>query len=166
MKDRPNLHETPARIEPTRLEDVSADLTDVVAELSSSAESLGKGLHPATAASLSDLVRIMNTYYSNLIEGHNTRPWDIARAMTGDFDKDPERRNLQIEAAAHVRVQTEIDRLGRAGKIGEPAGRDFIRRLHREFYEGASGAMLTIKGTDSSFQMVPGERRSRPDHDV
>ena len=79
--------------------------------------------------------------------------------MTGDFDKDPEGRNLQIEAAAHVLIQTDIDRLGRAGKIGEPAGRDFIRRLHREFYAGASGAMLTIKGTDSSFQMVPGEWR-------
>ena len=165
MTDRPNL-ETPARIEPTRLEDVGADLTDVVAELSSAAESLGKGLHPATAASLADLVRIMNTYYSNLIEGHNTRPRDIARAMTGDFDKDPERRNLQIEAAAHVRLQAEIDRLGRAGKMEEPADRDFIRRLHREFYEGASEEMLTIKGGRSFFRMAPGQWRSRPDHDV
>jgi hypothetical protein len=38
-------------------------------ELPSAAESLGKGLHPATAATLADQVRIMNTCYSNPIEG-------------------------------------------------------------------------------------------------
>ena len=53
----------------------------------------------------------MNCYYSNLIEGHNTRPRDIARALVGDLDEDEGRRNLQIEAAAHVRVQEKIDRL-------------------------------------------------------
>jgi len=79
--------ETPARIEPTKLEDVSPEITDVIAELASAAASLGKRLHPATAANLADLVRIMNTYYSNLIEGHNTRPRDIARALMGDFDE-------------------------------------------------------------------------------
>jgi hypothetical protein len=39
-------------------------------------------LHPRTAAHLADLVRIMNTGYSNLIEGHDTRPRDIERALT------------------------------------------------------------------------------------
>jgi Fic family protein len=121
--------ETPARIEPTKLEDVSPEITDVIAELASAAASLGKGLHPATAANLADLVRIMNTYYSNLIEGHNTRPRDIARALIGDFDENPERRDLQIEAAAHVRVQTDIDTLGAAGNLEEPANSGFIRWL-------------------------------------
>jgi hypothetical protein len=50
----------------------------------------------------------MNTYYSNFIEGHDTRPRDIERALAGEFDRDPGRRNLQIEAAAHVRLQSEI----------------------------------------------------------
>ncbi len=158
--------ETPAGIEPTRLEEVGTALTDVVAELSSAAESLGKGLHPATAAHLADLVRIMNTYYSNLIEGHNTRPRDIARALSGDLDDDPQRRNLQIEAAAHVRVQAQIDRMGREKTLGEPADADFIRWLHREFYRDAGAQMLTIHGAGGSFAMQPGEWRSRAEHDV
>jgi Fic family protein len=157
---------TSARIEPTSLENIDTALTDVVAELSSAAESLGKGLHPATAANLAELVRIMNTYYSNLIEGHNTRPRDITRALSGDLDTNLDRRNLQIEAVAHVHVQAEIDRLGREKKLTEPATVDFIRWLHREFYRGASEEMLTIKGTDKSFVMVPGEWRSLPEHDV
>jgi Fic family protein len=158
--------ETPARIEPTRLDDISPQINDLVAELASAAAILGKGLHPATAANLADLVRIMNSYYSNLIEGHNTRPRDIARALSGDLDENPERKNLQIEAAAHVRVQAEIDGMGGAGKLEEPANMDFIRWLHREFYRGASEAMLTVAGDGKSFVMVPGEWRSRPEQDV
>ena len=161
-----NQPETPARIEPALLEDVGTDLMDVVAELAAAAETLGKGLHPATAANLADVVRIMNTYYSNLIEGHNTRPHDIARALAGDLDENPERRDLQIEAAAHVRVQAEIDRQGRDGKLEEPANTDFIRRLHREFYRGASDEMLTVRNGKRAWRLKPGEWRSRAEQDV
>src|SRR3984957_21269127 len=100
--------ETVDRIEPALLEDAPANITDVVAELSAKAATLGSALHPRTASNLADLVRIMNTYYSNLIEGHHTRPRDIERALEGDLDADPARRDLQIEAAAHVRVQAKI----------------------------------------------------------
>src|SRR5439155_14643673 len=130
--------ETIARIEPTLLDEVPGELNDVVAELAAASSKLGASLHPTTAASLADLVRIMNTYYSNLIEGHNTRPRDIVRALAGDFARDQERRNLQLEAAAHVRVQREIDRKGALGELGEPAAAEFIRELHREFYRDAA----------------------------
>ena len=158
--------ETPQRIEPARLDEYGADIGDVLAELSSAAEVLGRGLHPATAANLAGLVRIMNTYYSNLIEGHNTRPRDIARALSGDFDEAPEKRNLQIEAAAHVRVQAKIDAMGQKGELSEPATGDFIRWLHREFYDGASEEMLTITSDHHTFVMVPGEWRTKIEHDV
>src|SRR2546430_422227 len=77
--------ETIFRIEPTLVDEVPGELNDVVAELAAASSKLGASLHPTTAASLADLVRIMNTYYSNLIEGHNTRPRDIVRALAGDF---------------------------------------------------------------------------------
>ena len=137
--------ETPQRIEPARLEETSEALADVIADLSAASARLGKGLHPRTAANLADLVRLMNTYYSNLIEGHNTRPRDIARALEGKLDRDKERRNLQLEAAAHVRVQTEIDRLAAVNELPEPASVDFIQWLHREFYRNAPKEMLLIK---------------------
>ena len=73
--------ESVARIEPIRLEEPTTDIADVIAELAASSATLGKALHPRTAANLADLVRVMNTYYSNLIEGHNTRPRDIERAL-------------------------------------------------------------------------------------
>jgi Fic family protein len=127
---------------------------------------LGSGLNPQTAANLADLVRIMNTYYSNLIEGHRTRPGDIERALAGKFDRDKARRNLQMEAAAHVRVQAAVDRMYAQGKLPEPASIDFIRWLHREFYRDAPKEMLRIRGEGSDFMMTPGAWRSRPEHDV
>src|SRR5271163_4545930 len=92
-----------------------------VAELSATAATLGQALHPRTAANLAGVVRITNTYYSNLIEGHNTRPNDIERALAGKFDDDEQRRNLQIEAAAHVRVQAAVDRMTAENRLSEPA---------------------------------------------
>jgi ribosomal protein L20 len=41
-------------------------------------------------------VRGMNCYYSNLIEGHDTLPVDIERAMRADLATEPRRRDLQI----------------------------------------------------------------------
>lgn len=154
------------RIEPARLEAFPEKVTDLVAELASSAANLGNRLHPLTAANLADVVRIMNSYYSNLIEGNNTRPRDIERALAGDLEADPARRNLQIEAASHVRVQAAIDQLARQGALPEPASVDFIRWLHREFYRDADPSMLVVTGAGRDFNMVPGEWRSRPEHDV
>jgi len=166
-QNRPNNPpETVYRIEPTRLENPPEAVADLVAELSASSAKLGGSLHPLTAANFAELVRIMNTYYSNLIEGHDTRPRDIERALAGEFDRDQGRRNLQIEAAAHVRVQSEIDHMAAEERLPEPASADFLRWLHREFYRDAPQPMLRVRGPEREFIMEPGEWRSRPENDV
>ncbi len=159
--------ETPSRIEPARLEQPPEAIVDLVAEIATASAVLGRALHPTTAANLADLVRLMNCYYSNLIEGHDTRPRDIERAMSGDLDQNEARRNLQREAVAHIRVQAEIDRLAAQGALTEPASRAFIGWLHREFYRDAPDDMLRIGDATAgrSFLMTPGDWRSRPEHD-
>jgi Fic family protein len=108
----------------------------------------------------------MNCYYSNLIEGHNTTPREIERALQDRLDTAEERRNLQLEARAHIRLQREVDRLHAAGALPEPASAEFIRWLHREFYEDAPEAMLRIEGAGRVLRMTPGEFRTRPEEDV
>ena len=51
----------------------------------------------------------MNCYYSNLIEGHDTHPVDIERALKNDYSRDEKKRDLQLEAKAHIIVQQGID---------------------------------------------------------
>lgn len=108
----------------------------------------------------------MNAYYSNLIEGHNTRPKDIERALAGKLETDEQRRNLQIEAAAHVRVQAKVDELAAEGRLPEPASTEFIQWLHREFYRDAPAELLRVSSAGRSLLMEPGAWRSRPEHDV
>src|SRR5882672_7935016 len=96
-EDRQKMLETPARIEPCLFED------DV----------------PRVLAELADLVRMMNSYYSNLIEGHNTRPLDIEKALTG-VQIEPEKRPLALEAKAHVEVQRAIDVAHMTNKLPIP----------------------------------------------
>lgn len=166
MRSAKDLIEDVSRIEPAKLEEAPEAIADVVASLSAAGAILGSALHPTTAANLAALVRIMNTYYSNLIEGHDTRPRDIERALAGNLDQDEGRRNLQLEAAAHVRVQAEIDCMAAEDALPEPASPDFIRGLHRDFYRDAPEEMLRIRSASTEFIMEPGEWRSRPEHDV
>ncbi|MCP2158529.1 MULTISPECIES: Fic family protein [Agrobacterium] len=118
-----------------------------------------------TAAQLARTFRIMNTYYSNLIEGHNTRPREIEQALQG-IEPEDDRRDLKIEAVAHYRVQQEIDEREAAGMLPDPASIEFIRYLHRAFYDGATVKMLTIVGNHHSFVMTPGEWRRGEGQDV
>ncbi len=157
--------ETPSRIEPTRIEAPSEATADALAELTAAAATLGSALHPRTAGHLAELVRIMNTYYSNLIEGHDTRPRDIERALANDFESDPDRRNLQLESVAHVRVQAAIDRMATNDDLPEPASTAFLKWLHHEFYRDAPASMLRIVATKPELFMSPGEWRARAEHD-
>src|SRR3984957_11729000 len=158
--------ESVSRIEPARLDEPTGPIADAIAELAAAAAMLGKALHPRTASNLADLVRIMNTYYSNLIEGHDTRPREIERALAGELDQDEGRRNLQLEAAAHVRVQREVERMCAEGMLPAPASDAFLKWLHLEFYRNAPEAMLLIKHGPTEFRMQPGEWRSGPEQDV
>ena len=159
--------ETPARIEPCLFEDrIPADLADLVVEIQQAADGLGRDLHPESAAELADLVRIMNCYYSNLIEGHNTRPRDIERALAG-AEFDAETRPLALEARAHVIVQRRIDEAYRAGTLAQPTSSDFLSWVHRAFYEEMPEEFRYVEHPDGSQEeIVPGRMRQNGDSEV
>lgn len=158
--------ESVARIEPCLLDNAGGELLDLVAEIPAAASRLGTRLNPRTAASLARLVRVMNCYYSNLIEGHNTRPREIERALENDFVADEARRNLQLEARAHIRIQELLDEEAARGALPDPASVAFLQRLHREFYRDAPEAMLLVEGAGRRFHMVPGALRADAHQDV
>jgi len=145
---------------------VSGTPLDLLTEIAAAASRLGARLHPRTAASLAAAVRVMNCYYSNLLEGHNTRPRDIERALANDLDVDETRRNLQLDARAHIRFPEVMDAEAAAGTLADPVSLDFLLRLHREFYRDAPDAMLLIEGAGRRFRMVPGTLRNDPLHHV
>src|SRR4051794_16053086 len=86
----------------------AAGLAELSATLLRKSAELGAALHPITRASVATLLRPMNSYYSNLIEGHNTHPLDIEKALHNDYSADSSKRALQLESKAHIEVQLLI----------------------------------------------------------
>src|SRR5664279_6227847 len=84
-------------------------LTDLAFDLTQKSASFRRSLLPSVLVSLANLVRAMNCYYSNLIEGHDTHPVDIELALKNDYSTDTHKRDLQLEAKAHIQVQEWID---------------------------------------------------------
>ncbi|NTW69835.1 MAG: Fic family protein, partial [Chlorobiaceae bacterium] len=160
------ITETPPPLEPCLPDTLEPEIVDLIAALSSAAEVLGHRLHPKTAASLADLVRVMNCYYSNLIEGHNTKPREIEAALQSLFSTSGERRNLQIEAVAHIRLQREIDAMHACATLPDAASSQFICWLHKEFCKDLPDAMLYLEKTEGRIRIDPGKFRSEPMHDV
>ena len=99
----------PSAMEPMFPCDGNAALTDLAVDVIASASHLSGQIQEPVRESIGDLVRSMNCYYSNLIEGHNTHPRDIDAALAGNYSRDPKRRVLQLEARAHIEVQRLID---------------------------------------------------------
>lgn len=111
--------ETISQMEPMLIRESSrhySKLADLTLELTAKATGLQRSLPQGIISALSNLVRSMNCYYSNLIEGHDTHPLDIERAINQDYSQDPKKRNLQIEAYAHIEVQKWLDAGGLKGK--------------------------------------------------
>jgi Fic family protein len=100
----------------------------------------------------------MNCYYSNLIEGHDTHPIDIERALRKDYSADPEKRNLQLEAEAHIAVQKWIDE---GGLTGRACTADGIREIHRRFCELLPDELLYVEHptTRERIPVIPGTLR-------
>ena len=133
-------------------------LLDLAFELGRDAAALRASLPATLAVPMAGVVRSMNCYYSNLIEGHDTHPLDIERALRRDFSDDPEQRDLQLEAAAHIEVQRWID----AGHLdGRALSVDGLRDVHRRFCERLPAELLRTTSPDGSTRIpvVPGAWR-------
>lgn len=151
-------------MEPLLLGDSSknrAGLHDLALDLTAKSAGFCRSLPPGILASLADLVRAMNCYYSNLIEGHDTHPVDIERALKNDYSQDRKKRDLQIEAKAHIEVQRWIDQGGLIG--GEAFTTEGIREVHRRFCEALPEDLLWVEepSTKERVRVVPGELRHR-----
>ena len=137
-------------------------LQDLAIELATRSAGFRRSLSDRVVIALADLVRSMNCYYSNLIEGHDTHPVDIERALKKDYSADPKKRNLQLEAAAHIAVQKWIDEGGLAGSATTSKA---ILEIHRRFCELLPDELLFIEHptTKEKIAVIPGALR---EHDV
>jgi Fic family protein len=140
------------------LAEVSVEIFRKSGELSTTLPS--KSVRRGVAA----LIREMNSYYSNLIEGHKTLPRDIARALRDDFSEREEDRRNQLLNVAHIRTEEAM----RLRLVNEPDlgvfQPEFIQWLHREFYAALPPEeWFTTSLSGKRYPLEPGVFR---DHNV
>ncbi|MEX0719059.1 MAG: Fic family protein [Balneolaceae bacterium] len=125
------------------------------------AASLSEIVHPITKKEIRRLLRHINSYYSNRIEGEHTTPVDIEKAVKKEYSTDESKKRLQELNVAHIEVQKEIDSRFEKGEDIAVCSADFLCWIHKEFYNKVSETFLRISNNDEIISMKPGELRNR-----
>ncbi|RBP52979.1 Fic family protein [Arenicella xantha] len=126
-----------------------------------SAQLTGRLAKPAQAT-LERYMRVINSYYSNLIEGNATRPHEIRAAHSGQYSSDPAKRDLQKESVAHMAVQQWLQ--NQSPDLTEVFSPSFIKQVHARFYQQLPESLWDVKDQQGQVlgRVVPGEWRSQP----
>ncbi len=141
-------------MEPLLPEDRDGKLAGLALEVLRRVERLRSALHPVTRRGVVDLVCSMNSYYSNLIEGHRTTLRDIDAALRQEFAGNREQRELQQLHWAHVETQRWMESELTHRSPADICSSEFLCKVHREFY----------RRLPEGFQAL--EEESRPKHRV
>ena len=163
IAELPDRNEPISLMEPMRISTSSrhrASLADLSVDLAAHSAGFRRSLPEGVLSALADLVRAMNCYYSNLIEGHDTHPLDIERALKNDYSANADKRNLQLEAKTHIAVQQWIDEGGLEGQAVSTKG---ICEIHKRFGELLPEELLWVEEPDTKERMrvIPGALRRR-----
>ncbi|MBM3861566.1 MAG: Fic family protein [Verrucomicrobia bacterium] len=149
-----------AAIEPLLPDLRRADLAELSQKITLAVGELRGFVHaPVVREKIAALVREMNCYYSNLIEGHKTLPRDIERAQHADFAKDQKQKENQLLAVAHI--QTEEAMLTHLRKGGvDVYSPEFLCWIHSDFYRRLPESMHVSKTkAGKEYRIVPGQPR-------
>jgi Fic family protein len=141
-----------------------AALLEKASDLIREAASLGASAAPGAAVQLRELLRSMNSYYTNRIEGEHTRPSDIERALLKDFSKESDVARRQRLAVSHIQTEITCERLIQAkldsGETVVPwlYSTQALEWLHLQLFGGLTPEDLTL--ADGSL-LTPGQVRTR-----
>ena len=122
------LFDSPSDMEPLLPADRDGSLAEMATRLAVKTAKLEKSFRPHTRSKVAQLVRSMNGYYSNLIEGHRTKPHEIENALKGDFSEKKEVREKQLLHVAHLEAQEAMENLNLPPE--QLVALETIRRIH------------------------------------
>ena len=154
------LYTRPSQMEPMLPPDSRGELRDLALEVVRHSAALGASVHWETGRGVAELVRSMNSYYSNLIEGHSTHPVDIEKALARDYSEDPVKRALQMESAAHIEVQRYVEHLLEKDPEADICSKESLCLIHKQFFRHLPPEFKGVKAPDGTTRIVsPGKLR-------
>ncbi|RWA52242.1 cell filamentation protein Fic [Cupriavidus sp. UYMSc13B] len=126
------VYDSPHQFEPLLPQGALEPLVSATRTVIEKAQRLQGALSPSARGRLCELVRKMNSYYSNRIEGESTHPVNIDRALRKDFSTRPETAKLQRLALAHVEAERELEAMV-VDEASTLRG-DFLLLAHKSLY--------------------------------
>lgn len=148
------MYDSPHQFEPlfpeTGKELIYAQATRIV----QAALSLTSTAHCSARDTVRELVRSMNSYYSNRIEGQGTHPFNIEKALRHDFSQQPDIAKLQRIAVAHIEAEQELEKRVKAGASALKS--DFLIAAHSALYARLSEEDRTL---EDGYVIMPGKIR-------
>ncbi|MET0089080.1 MAG: Fic family protein [Candidatus Thiodiazotropha sp.] len=143
------------------LPDLNGPLADIALEIFKTSAQAAGLVHPVVFRELEELLRVVNSYYSNLIEGNATHPVDVMQAMRNAYSQDPAKRVLQQESVAHVEVQRLLEDRLREEPTLQVTDASFLCWLHEVFYQRIPDELrfLSHPTAGEKIEVVPGRLR-------
>jgi len=163
MAEKQHIYNDISQFEPLMPTDADMEeLEEIALNLTQRSANLANELPEATMDGVRELLRIINSYYSNLIEGHETHPIDVERAMRQDYSADPGKRDRQLESLIHIDLQKKIEARLAADPDSEVTNAEFVLGVHRGFYEQLPESLRWVEDEDGNREWVEaGEFRKR-----
>lgn len=135
------------------------ELQDAVVELCMADAALNANMPVSLRKPMIHLLRVVNSFYSNKIEGNPTHPAEILHAQEDGNQSDPSNDLLEIKQ--HVEVQTRLANID----INKDCvcTTDFLKSIHKSFYDGLPPELLEVRNPDTNeiILLEPGEIRKR-----
>jgi Fic family protein len=142
---------------------VVGPLLERAGDLVTAAAALGTGI--AGSREFRGLLRAMNSYDTNRIEGEHARPVEIEQALQKDFSANADIARKQRLAVAHIRTESVCEQSieEQVAHPGFAAGRlytiETLLWLHKELFAGLNGRDDLTLADGSALE--PGALRSR-----
>ena len=114
--------------------------------------------HASVMQTLAPLLRAMNSYYTNRIEGQHTLPVEIEQALRQDFAVNADTRRRQHLAVAHMNTEAWAE--AHAGHTDWPLLFEptVVQALHQHLFEQLPAE---DRRSDQGEVLTPGEWRAR-----
>ena len=148
------VYDQPHQFEPLLPAQNLVELGEATRRIFEKSAALKASASPEARAALREIVRSMNSYYSNGIEGQATHPANIERALRHDFSEKPDVAKRQRIALAHIEAERELEQ----GVTTEAAALSsmLLREAHKSLYSRLSPE---DRITEDGRVVEPGELR-------
>ncbi|WP_339889912.1 Fic family protein [Neptuniibacter pectenicola] len=137
-------------------------LKDKAIEVYKRSARLEASVPPGLKSAVTHLLRFVNSYYSNKIEGNNTKPADVIRAQHANEEElDPAIRDDHKEVVSHLIAQKFL--ASNQPSASEVSSAEFVQWIHELFFQDLSeqARTLVLESTGEQFIVEAGQFREQ-----